>query len=285
MCCMPSNMDAPSPVRHWLAHHAPNLACRTRRCRSEYRKVFVPNDCALRLFDPAAFDARFAGGRRLILLGDSLMRLHFYSLACLARSQIRSGNATTWARSNITWQGNYTQRWTPGDATNVTKQFVGGFTMASGGQACAHRLGFPELLHGCMVCPRLHPQSATDPYLYAKCSKALFWCKSTEKPEKAQKRGDVKRCLTPLESSHHVLLPCAQVQVSFAGGDTLCRCVTPAGKSIHGIKEHCHVCTLLTGRAAYACRCSCAILAPSTKRCLMMSCLISSRCWRMTCLS
>ena len=72
------------------------------------------------------------------MLGDSLMRLNFYSLACLARSQIREGNATSWAHSNITWQGNYTQRWMPGDNTNVTKQFVGYFHMASGGTASVY---------------------------------------------------------------------------------------------------------------------------------------------------
>lgn len=67
--------------------------------------MFVPDSCALRPFNVSIFDARFAGGRRLIMLGDSLMRLNFYSLACLARSQIREGNATSWAHSNITWQG------------------------------------------------------------------------------------------------------------------------------------------------------------------------------------
>ena len=30
-------------------------------------------------------------GRKLILVGDSIMRLHFHSLACLMRSQVRKG--------------------------------------------------------------------------------------------------------------------------------------------------------------------------------------------------
>ncbi len=49
------------------------------------------------------------------MLGDSLMRLHFYSMACLLRRQVASGSASTWDRSDIRWKGNYTAEW--GDGT------------------------------------------------------------------------------------------------------------------------------------------------------------------------
>jgi hypothetical protein len=49
-------------------------------------------------------------GRRLIMLGDSIMRLHFYSLACLLRSHVVTGHSSVWDRSDIKWKGNYTAK-------------------------------------------------------------------------------------------------------------------------------------------------------------------------------
>ena len=54
----------------------------------EFRQVFQADQCKLRDFDAADFSAKMRG-RKLIMIGDSIMRLHFYSLACLMRGQVR----------------------------------------------------------------------------------------------------------------------------------------------------------------------------------------------------
>ena len=54
----------------------------------EFSKVFAPDQCSLDMLDPARFDALLAG-RRLIMFGDSIMRLQWLSLACMLRSQAR----------------------------------------------------------------------------------------------------------------------------------------------------------------------------------------------------
>ena len=51
--------------------------------------MFRPDQCSLDMLDPAQFDAALAG-RRLIMFGDSIMRIQWLSLACLLRSQVRS---------------------------------------------------------------------------------------------------------------------------------------------------------------------------------------------------
>ncbi len=53
----------------------------------EFRKVFQPDQCSLESLDPVHFDAALAG-RRLIMFGDSIMRIQWLSLACLLRSQV-----------------------------------------------------------------------------------------------------------------------------------------------------------------------------------------------------
>ena len=55
---------------------------------AEYRQVFQADQCQLRNFDADDFNQKMAG-RKLIMVGDSIMRLHFHSLACLMRSQVR----------------------------------------------------------------------------------------------------------------------------------------------------------------------------------------------------
>ncbi len=55
---------------------------------SQYSQVFTPDDCALREFDAENFNTQMAG-RRLLFLGDSLMRGNWGSLACLLRDQVR----------------------------------------------------------------------------------------------------------------------------------------------------------------------------------------------------
>ena len=51
--------------------------------------MFTPDQCSLDTLDPARFDALLAG-RRLIMFGDSLMRIQWLSLACMLRSQVRT---------------------------------------------------------------------------------------------------------------------------------------------------------------------------------------------------
>ena len=60
---------------------------------AEYRQVFQADQCQLRSFDADNFNQKMAG-RKLIMVGDSIMRLHFHSLACLMRSQVRRENMT-----------------------------------------------------------------------------------------------------------------------------------------------------------------------------------------------
>ena len=55
---------------------------------AQYSQVYTPDDCALREFDADNFDAQMQG-RRLLFLGDSLMRGNWGSLACLLRDQVR----------------------------------------------------------------------------------------------------------------------------------------------------------------------------------------------------
>ena len=55
----------------------------------EFSKVFTPDQCSLEMLDPARFDELLAG-RRLIMFGDSIMRLQWLSLACMLRSQVRT---------------------------------------------------------------------------------------------------------------------------------------------------------------------------------------------------
>ena len=56
--------------------------------------MFTPDDCALREFDAESFNAQMQG-RRLLLLGDSLMRGNWQSLACLLRNQVKALTACT----------------------------------------------------------------------------------------------------------------------------------------------------------------------------------------------
>lgn len=51
--------------------------------------MFRPQQCSLHALDPARFDA-FMAGRRLIMFGDSIMRIQWLSLACLLRSHVRN---------------------------------------------------------------------------------------------------------------------------------------------------------------------------------------------------
>ena len=49
--------------------------------------MFLPDGCSLRSLDPALFNDQMAG-RRIIFLGDSLMRGNWQSLACWLADQV-----------------------------------------------------------------------------------------------------------------------------------------------------------------------------------------------------
>lgn len=98
----PVPLSSSSDVEH--------IPCTLHCCR----KIFQPNVCQLRTTDPADF-AQCTAGRRIIMLGDSLMRLHFYSLACLLRANVTAGRSSPWNTSELRWQGNYTAKF----GTNV----------------------------------------------------------------------------------------------------------------------------------------------------------------------
>ena len=96
--------DCPGFVHDYDCRHPPpSEHVDPALIQQEYRKVLQPDECALAPFDAGALAARLGGngGRRLIMLGDSLMRLHFYSMACLLRKQISWGKASVWENSDI----------------------------------------------------------------------------------------------------------------------------------------------------------------------------------------
>jgi hypothetical protein len=130
------DMTADCPA--WLhdydcQHPPPSEHVDPATIKQEYRKIFAPDECALAPFDPTNLAAKLGAGRRLIMLGDSLMRLHFYSLACLLRDHITAGSSGVWDASSLKWKGNYAYDWGGGQNGTVAKQFVGEFHLASGG--------------------------------------------------------------------------------------------------------------------------------------------------------
>lgn len=76
-CCLP----------HHLRCHACSSGTPDGRAEKEFSKVFRPEQCSLQMPDPVKFDAALAG-KRLIMFGDSIMRIQWLSLACLLRSQV-----------------------------------------------------------------------------------------------------------------------------------------------------------------------------------------------------
>ena len=62
------------------------------KIRQEYRQVFQADQCQLRNFDARDFSQKMRK-RRLIMVGDSIMRLHFYSLACLMKSEVGTASS------------------------------------------------------------------------------------------------------------------------------------------------------------------------------------------------
>ncbi len=57
------------------------------RIHQEYRQIFQADQCQLRNFDARDFSQKMSQ-RKLIMIGDSIMRLHFYSVACFMKSEV-----------------------------------------------------------------------------------------------------------------------------------------------------------------------------------------------------
>ncbi len=59
------------------------------RIHQEYRQIFQADQCQLRNFDARDFSQKMSQ-RKLIMIGDSIMRLNFYSVACFMKSEVGS---------------------------------------------------------------------------------------------------------------------------------------------------------------------------------------------------
>ena len=72
--------------------------------------------------------------------GDSLMRQHFSSLACLLDKVIHKGHATYWDESDIKHKGDYKKPWGKEEVLTL-KQFLGNLELHSGGQVILRSFG------------------------------------------------------------------------------------------------------------------------------------------------
>ena len=66
--------------------------------------------------------------------GDSLMRQQFASLACLLKKVSTRGFSGKWDETNYTIQGEYSHKWGNDRKVQVSKQFIGDFTLKNGAQ-------------------------------------------------------------------------------------------------------------------------------------------------------
>ena len=66
--------------------------------------------------------------------GDSLMRQQFASLACLLKKVSNKGFSGKWDETNYTVQGTYYHKWGNDRKVQVSKQFIGDFTLKNGAQ-------------------------------------------------------------------------------------------------------------------------------------------------------
>lgn len=78
--------------------------------------------------------------------GDSLMRQQFVSLACLLKKVSTSGFSGRWDLTNYTHQGEYFHKWGPDRKVEVSKQFVGDFTLKNGAQVIIRCRFIPNCL-------------------------------------------------------------------------------------------------------------------------------------------
>ena len=103
----------------------------------------MPDQCELRPWDEQGFDTCMEG-RRLILLGDSLMRQSFQSLGCLAGPVVTDGVSADW-RKNVAPGDNpkapapvemrdYPKTMADGKVINTSAAWFGNFTMTKGGK-------------------------------------------------------------------------------------------------------------------------------------------------------
>ena len=90
--------SCPAWARQSSCLHPPGATARDWSAQAawhEYDQEYRPHACALRPWDAAAFGACMRG-RRIVLIGDSLMRQMFQSLACLLGPQLEAGRGADW---------------------------------------------------------------------------------------------------------------------------------------------------------------------------------------------
>ncbi|CAL8467102.1 g6638 [Coccomyxa elongata] len=109
-----------------------------QRMQEEYEQMYKPHACELHAWDANGFD-RCVANRRIILIGDSLMRQMFQSLACLLGPVTASEHASNWSDTSSTSAVNYPMPGYPGKY--VSKQFWGELQLVSGASVHARIFG------------------------------------------------------------------------------------------------------------------------------------------------
>lgn len=95
-CCSCVSSPCPTPRIATPAWSTPGCAATPADIAAvTARQVFRAHQCELRPWDAAGFAGCLAG-RRLIMVGDSLMRQSFQSLGCLAAPVTASGVSADW---------------------------------------------------------------------------------------------------------------------------------------------------------------------------------------------
>ena len=104
---------------HHLRCHACSAGTPDGRVEKEFSKVFRPEQCSLQMLDPVHFDAALAG-KRLIMFGDSIMRIQWLSLACLLRSQVISASMKAVLQGNLPGvMQSHPEQWSPSHTGRV----------------------------------------------------------------------------------------------------------------------------------------------------------------------
>ncbi|KAK9907951.1 hypothetical protein WJX75_000456 [Coccomyxa subellipsoidea] len=106
-----------------------------------YSKVYKPYECDLRPWNPEQF-ADCTAAKRIIMIGDSLMRQQWLSLACLLNDVTVSGEHHLWDEEKypVAMEHDYIARGIPGDF-RIPRQYIGRFDLKSGAQVFLRAFG------------------------------------------------------------------------------------------------------------------------------------------------
>jgi hypothetical protein len=123
-------------------------------------QVFRAEGCNLRTWNASGFGDCFAG-RRLILVGDSLMRQNFASLGCLLAPVSERGDSGIWGPKTSKVNGNH-YPFLPSFCHEITQVMEVVTLSVESGSAernssernrhCIYSVGGATLLSGCWVC-------------------------------------------------------------------------------------------------------------------------------------